>query len=117
MSDSILETVKGMIPIPVDYTPFDAQIIPLINLTFLTLYQLGIGPQDKPFSISDDTATWDEFMPDEIIEAAKTYVGQSVALKFDPPINSAIKDAKQEMIKEAEWRLNVYAETPGGDGL
>lgn len=113
MSDSILDTVKGMIPVPVDYTPFDNQIIPLINLSFLTLYQIGVGPQDYPFSITGRSETWDQFMPDEMIEAAKTYVGQSVALKFDPPTNGAIRDAKNELIKEAEWRLNVYVETPG----
>ncbi len=114
MSDSILDTVKGMIPVPVDYTPFDNQLIPLINLTFLTLYQIGVGPQDKPFRITGRDETWDQFMREGDIDAAQTYVGMSVALKFDPPTNSAIRDAKQEIIKEAEWRLNVYAETPGG---
>lgn len=112
MSDSILDTVKGMIPVPVDYTPFDNQIIPLINLTFLTLYQIGVGPQDKPFSITGQEETWDQFMQGTDTEALKAYVGASVALKFDPPTNSVARDAKKSILEEAKWRLNVYAETP-----
>lgn len=109
--ESILTSIKKTLGITEAYKHFDPDIILHINSVFFTLNQLGVGP-DNPFVIEDDSATWDEFMPDQNVEAVKSYIGLKVRLLFDPPINSSLLSAIQEACKEYEWRLNVQVD-PG----
>lgn len=109
--ESILTSIKKILGITEEYTHFDSDIIIHINSVFFTLNQLGVGP-DNPFTIEDDSATWDDFVPDQNVEAVKSYIGLKVRLLFDPPTNSALLSAIQEACKEYEWRLNVQVD-PG----
>lgn len=111
--DSILNTVKETIGPSSDYSIFDDELIMHINSVFFTLNQLGVGPKE-PFTISDSSSTWDEFVDEGQLEAVKTYVCQKVRLIFDPPTNSALLSAIKEMISEYEWRLNVEADEKTG---
>lgn len=109
--DSILDSIKEQIGITPECTDFDNIIITHINSAFFTLSQLGVGPA-VPFTITDKTAVWTDFMPEiSNFQAVKSYMYLKVQLLFDPPTSSAIADAKNRQISEFEWRLNVAAES------
>lgn len=107
MSDSILTSIKKLLGITEEYTHFDADVLMHINMAFMVLYQLGVGPS-TPFSISDKSAIWSDFLGDSTdLAGVKTYIYQKVKLVFDPPQSSAAITALKESIAELEWRLNV----------
>ena len=108
--ESILQSIKKLIGITEDYTHFDADIIIYINSVFMILNQLGIGLPNG-FSISDDTSTWTDYLPEDNknFEAVKTYMYLKIKLIFDP-MSSAVMEAMKQMISELEWRLNAEAE-------
>lgn len=110
--DSILNSIKKLIGMDPEYTQFDTDLIIYINSIFAILKQVGVGPENG-FSISDDSAIWDEYLPDydKNFEFVKTYIQQRVKLVFDPPLTSSVLDAMKETIKELEWRLNIAGET------
>lgn len=110
MSDSILVSIKKLLGITEEYDYFDADIIMHINMAFMVLYQLGVGPK-TPFAIEDASATWSDFMGDSTdLAGVKTYVFLKVKLVFDPPQSSAAMEAIKQNIAELEWRLNVTAD-------
>lgn len=110
---SILNDTKAKLGIGEDYTHFDTgNIIDHINTTFFVLNQLGVGP-DTPFTIEDDTAEWEDFVPKGDVEAVKTYVFLKARLYFDPPQNGTHINSMNEMVKELECRMN-YQVDPGG---
>jgi hypothetical protein len=109
--DSILTSIKKLLGITEEYDDFDADVIMHINSVFMILRQLGIGPENG-FSISDDSAIWADFIPDEsMFEAIKSYVYLRVRILFDPPTSSAVMESMNRQINEFEWRLNVAAES------
>ena len=110
-SESILNSVKrGLVGISEDYSVFDSQLIMHINTVLQRLYQLGVGPKEKPFTIADSEATWDQFVDDETMEMAKSYMVLRVRLLFDPPDSSyAIENIKAQ-IQEFEWLMNVQVD-------
>lgn len=108
--DSILTSIKKLLGITEEYEHFDADIIMHINSVFMILTQLGVGPSEG-FSITDKTATWDEFVSDNQLESVKSYIHMKVKLMFDPPLSSAVMECMNRMISEFEWRLNVAAES------
>lgn len=110
MADSILDDTKKLLGIDSDYTVFDRDIIMHINGVFMTLNQLGVGPE-KPFVISSSSETWTAFSQEETVEAVKTYMYLKVRLAFDPPTIGAVMSAHKELISELEWRLNVQVDS------
>ena len=109
--ESILTSIKKLLGIVEEYDHFDADIIMHINSVFMVLTQLGVGPPEG-FMIEDETATWNDFLQGATnLDAVKSYIHLKVKLLFDPPSNSAVIEAMNNMIKEFEWRLNVAAET------
>lgn len=111
MMDSILTSIKKLLGITEEYTHFDADIVMHINSVFTILCQLGVGPESG-FSISDASAVWSDFLPDNSnLELVKSYMYQKVRLLFDPPQSSALLDAMKQSISELEWRINVQAES------
>ena len=115
MSNSVLVSTKKVLGLSEDYTAFDEDIIMHINMVFSTLNQLGVGPEEG-FAISDANAEWDAFFTDPRLNSIKSYVYLRVRLLFDPPTNSFYMAALQEQIKELEFRINVYQETPSING-
>ena len=111
--DSILETTKTLSGVMEEYETFNIDLIMYINNVFLTLKQLGVGPKEG-FVIRDESATWSEFIPDNVSlrEAVKSYMGNKVRLKFDPPTSSVLLEALNRDVAESEWRFNVEVETP-----
>lgn len=110
MNESILTSIKAQLGIQEEYTAFDQQIIMHINSVLMVLKQLGVGPTTG-FTISDKTATWNDFLSsDKNLEATKSYVGMRVRMLFDPPTTSIVAESMNRMINEFEWRLNVGTE-------
>lgn len=110
--ESILTSTKKLSGITAEYEHFNEDVIMYINSVFFVLKQIGVGPLEG-FVITDESATWSEFIPDDISlrEATKTYMGAKVRLQFDPPTNSALLDSLRRIIDEYEWRLNIEAES------
>lgn len=111
LTDSIFVTIKKMLGLGDDYTPFDMDIMVHINSALMELCQLGIGPTEG-FQISDYDTSWSEFITDkEMLGSVKNYIYLSVKILFDPPTNSFVMDAMQKQIEKLGWRLNVQAES------
>lgn len=109
MVDSILTSIKSILGpgITEDYTYFDNQLIMHINTVFMILHQLGVGPED-PFSITDASATWSDFLDDPTeLEMVKSYMSLKVSELFDPAQNGIVSESRKRLIDEFEWRLNV----------
>lgn len=104
---SILDSVKKDLGIMPDYTHFDPDIIMDINTALSILTQLGVGPESG-FSISDNTAEWDDFIPDDPrLEMVKSYVSKKTKQLFDPPNTGPLSDAFNKVLDELVWRINV----------
>lgn len=103
--ESILTTIKKMIGFVEEYKPFDPELIIFINTQFVTLHQLGVGPEN-PAVITSETDTWRSVFGDiKELEAIKTYVYIKTKLVFDPPSSTALIDAYKRSAEELEWRL------------
>ena len=113
--DNILESVKLMLGIQNEYTPFDQQILMHINSVFTILHQLGVGPTN--LFIANSMSLWSEFLTGDSIdlEHVKSYVYLRVRLLFDPPTSSFVLDAIEKQIQEIGWRLNVFVDPTIGD--
>ena len=111
MENSILKTVKQAIGPSATYSFFEPDIIMHVNTTFMILTQMGVGPAEG-FSITDESATWSDFISDiNKMEGVKTYVCQKARLFFDPPTSSILMEALKQSITELEWRLNWQSES------
>lgn len=109
--ESILTSIKKLLGITEEYAHFDADIIMHINSAFMTLNQLGVGPEEG-FTIVDDEKTWADFIGDSTkFEAVKIYVYLQVKMVFDPPTSAFVMDAIKHKSDELAWRLNVQAES------
>lgn len=109
--ESILTSIKKLLGITADYKHFDNDIIMHINTTFLTLNQLGVGPE-TPAMITSELATWESVFGEmKNLEAIKTYVYLKVRMLFDPPTSSFVLDSMNRQASELEWRLNVLVDS------
>lgn len=110
--DSILTSIKTMLGYDKADTGFDSEIIMHINTVFMSLTQIGVGPEEG-FEIEDDTFTWAEFIPDmKKFSGVKSYIYMKVKLAFDSAsMSSALITAYENQIKELEWRLTHAAES------
>lgn len=109
MPKSILTTVKKLTGAGETYDAFDVDIIVAINSVFLTLNQLGVGP-DTPFRITGDGENWEDFIDLERFPAIEDYMKLRVRMTFDPPTTSFVADNFKRQIDELEWRLRHQAD-------
>jgi len=111
MDQSILRSTKKVLGIHVDDDTFDLDIITFINSALSAIQQLGLG---QGFFIVDDTAEWQEIVPDErLLGLIRTIVYLRTRMLFDPPTTSYTQSAMNAQIEELEWRLNVWREDTG----
>ena len=111
MNESILATIKKMLGLEADYTPFDMDIKVLINSAFMTLHQLGVGPKEG-FAITDYSDKWSDLVTNKIMmNAIQEYVYMKVKMVFDPPGNQFVMSAMNDRCKEYEQRLVMQAES------
>lgn len=107
--DSILNTTKKLLGIPVEDTAFDIDILVLINGALATLFQLGVGPED-PLLVADKDTEWTALTTDVTIQSfSKTFIFLNVRLAFDPPQNSFVTESFKRQIDELTWRIEVQA--------
>ena len=116
-TNSILDSTKKLLSIPLESDYFDHDVLTYINSTFSTLKQLGAKiPSD--FYVSDSTSTWDDIggNPD-VVPHIRSYVYLKVRMIFDPP-TGGVKEAYENQIKELEWRINSEDDIHNkGEGL
>lgn len=109
-SSSILNSIKKLLGIAQHDDGFDYQIKDLINAEFLSLHQLGVGPEEG-FSITGPDDVWDSYTDNpHLQDAVRQYIHLRVRLIFDPPASSTVAEAINGRIAELEFRLNVQAE-------
>lgn len=110
--ESILTSIKRLLGLAEDYTPYDAEVIMHINSVFADLTQMGVGPSEG-FYIEDDSAEWTDFISDlSKLHSVKSYMGLRLKLLFDPnSIGSSTLAAYERQISQWEWRLNIEAES------
>ena len=113
MEDSIYTTIIQMLGgIPSDEPAFLNDICPLINSALKRLYELGVGPKDKPYRISTGTEKWTDFMSDvEMFEDVKEFIWLNVKLLWDTPTSGFVTTSIQERINKLEWLLCTFAES------
>lgn len=112
VSESILTSIKKLLGPTEEYEAFDAEIMMHINSVFLTLQQIGVGP-DEGFFIIDKTSIWSDFVSNKVLaNAVITYMYLKVKLLFDPPASASAIEAINRLINEYEWRINEYVENP-----
>lgn len=115
MNDSVLDSVKLNLGIPIEYNHFDQQILLHLNSVLAVLPQLGIGSQEG-FFVQDSSFTWGEILGDMakpyLYMYVKTYVCLRVRLLFDPPTSSGAIDAIERQLREFEWRITVTTDPP-----
>lgn len=110
MNDSILQSVKKGLGIPLEDDGFDAELIIHINTALMILTQLGVGPTGGVF-ITGQEDTWASIIEGAFdLEMVKTYVILRVKLIFDPPSSSFVLESIKNQLQEFEWRLNVQVE-------
>ncbi len=121
MPETILTSVKLMLGLTEDYTPFDQELVMHINSVLMILNQLGVGtqnfritlsqtPGDDPQMVSNET--WSSFLGASYTgdkEAVKSYVFTKVKLLFDPPASGTLMESYKKLADELEFRLNVAA--------
>lgn len=111
MEESILVTIKKMLGLDVEYTPFDTDVIVLINSALMTLMQANVGPKHG-FYVHGISETWSDFLTNPVmLEGAKEYVYLRVRIVFDPPSSGTVMEAMKQTIQELIWRLIVQAES------
>lgn len=111
--ESILNTIKNLLPVEETDTSFDGELIVHINTAIMALTQMGVGPSEG-FEIEDETSTWQDFLGENVkkFSAAKTYIYAKVKLAFDSAsMASPLIEVFNRMAAEAEWRLNHAAES------
>lgn len=107
LETSILKTIRTSLGILPDFTDFDPELLVAINSALLSVNQLGIGP-DGGFTVTDDTATWDELFDGATnIEAVKSYILLTVRLDFDPPGTSFLQESFNRQLTEIAYRLMI----------
>lgn len=112
MIESILNTIKAMLGIPITTTSFDQELIVHINSAFMVLNQLGLGTQGV-YSITGVSEEWSAFLIDpDAYSSVKTYIYLSVKLAFDPPQSSFVLESLNRQREELGWRLNAQVPIP-----
>ena len=110
MEESILDSVKLSLGIPIEYEHFDQQVALHLNTVMAILPQLGVGPKEG-FYVQDDQTTWGDLIGDiespNLYLYVKSYVCLRVRLLFDPPSSSGAIDAMERQMRELEWRITV----------
>ena len=111
IENSILDSTKKVLGVDSEFHHFDIDILMHINSVFAGLIQLGAGPEDG-FEIEDSSTTWDEYLNgNKKLAFIKSYMYLKVRMLFDPPTTSFDITAKQDQLKELEFRINVAVQS------
>lgn len=127
MPDTILTSVKIMLGLTEDYTPFDRELVMHINSVLMILNQLGVGKENFRITLTEvapppseegaestwvSNETWSNFLGTGYTgdkEMVKSYVAKKVRLLFDPPASGTLMESANKLNDEMEFRLLVAA--------
>lgn len=109
MEDSILNSVKILLPVDLEETVFDQQLILYINMGLNTLRQLGVGAKDG-FIITGPDETLQDFLGEGVdtktFEMVKMYLYLETKILWDSgTASSFVITALKEKAQEIEGRL------------
>lgn len=122
LSENILSSIKVLLGLSEENSDFDNNLMIYINSAIFSLRQLGVGPLEKPYSITPDnvkTATYQDYLGETYAKETndvKTYIYYKVLLSFDPPSNASALEMVKSALKESEWRLTANVELPTLNG-
>lgn len=109
LNESILTSVKAILGLEEDYTPFDNELIIHINSFFEVLHQLGAGRSG--FEIRDKTATWADFIGDgKWVPCIKTWMALRVRQVWDSVESNSLMSMLDEKIDEFTQRIIISLE-------
>lgn len=104
MEASILNTIKQMLGLGIEESPFDPELIVHINSGIALLNQLGVG--EDGYYIDSNRGTWYEFIPDiDYFSHVKQYLYLYVRTIWDPPSSSSVLSVFQETMKKLEFYI------------
>lgn len=111
IKESILNSVKKLLGIPIDLHEFDPDIIMNINAAMFTLRQIGVGSEEG-FMITGEEETYEDFLGEgnKEIPQVKMYLFYKTKLSFDPPTSGMVIECMKESIQEAECRLSYQVD-------
>lgn len=113
---SALQDVKKLLNIPAENKDFDLDIKTYMNSSLAVVTQ--VSPAIKTSTpVDTGNESWSELYEiyesrteterHQIEKLIETFVAMDVRLKFDPSINTAVKEAHQACRDEMIWRLSV----------
>lgn len=109
---SVLESTKKKLGLEKDYLAFDEDVISHIAVAINTLEQLGVLVPGV-HEVEDYDYTWDELLGgDRRLNTVKSYIFLKVKTLFDPDQSGFLVTARNEQLKEMEWRLMTTVDTP-----
>ena len=114
ISESILLSVRPMCDVDKDDDGFDEKLIPLINAQIMIAHhEIGIGVNG--FNITGTGEKWSDWLGsgETRLSAAKTWLGLSVLMQFDPPDNATMAKTLQESVDKAAWMLASKSKLEG----
>lgn len=115
-NDSILKTIAKLIGGEEDGDHFNTDLIVAINTALAILTQLGVGPEEG-FSIENKSAKWSDFLGDDKrLNTVVSYICLKVQLLFDPPQSGVVRELKESLIQEMEWRSFIAADSTTAAG-
>lgn len=113
---SALQDVKKLLNIPNENKDFDVDIKTYMNSSLAVVAQASPAikastPVDtgnegwhELYDIYESRTTAERHVIEKLIE---TFVAMDVRLKFDPSINTAVKESHQACRDEMLWRLSI----------
>lgn len=111
MDTSILYSIKAYLGLGIENCAFDDTIIMYINMALQQLSQLGASEQGDmdDMGIVGMEETWLDFLGpyEPLLNMAKSYVGLTVKLFFDPPSNSFTVSSVEKQVEQLTWRIVV----------
>lgn len=108
--ESILNTIKKLLGVDPSYFQFDVDIIIAINTALNALTQMGVGPKSG-FQITGDQEKWKDFIGNDILlNDVKSYIWIKTKNMFDPDLTSSVTEARNNLLKEIEYRILIHAE-------
>lgn len=111
IKESILNSVKKLLGIPIDLHEFDQDIIMNINAAIFTLRQIGVGSEEM-FSVLNEEQTYEDYLGEgnKEIPQVKMYLFYKTKLSFDPPTSGTVIECMKEFIRESECRLSYQVD-------
>lgn len=112
IDDSILNSIKKLLGLSVDYDAFDQDIAIYINTAIANLAHMGVGPSDG-FSVTGPDETWQELLGSSglgDLHSVKSYIHITVKKIFDPPGASNHLAALDAVLEEITWRISTRRE-------